>query len=919
MNLTGSTIQDCTYTNINSPGSGGTVKVTGNSCLTLSVSGCSFLNNQTHSSGSGLYWNAAKIIDGKIPEATVYDCTFDGNSALNYGGGIYIADGSESKPTTFTLEGSSIAIYGNEADFGADDVFANANNTKLTVPSVNDMTLTGYNLPVVGWFEDYPLNDPEYNTRLGGSLTARSSNVRYRGSEVSQRHEVLFDKDKAVSAQLANQEDYYVCMTLGIAGALPDAVVIDFALPVNINILKNETIDTSLVNGVYVSALNPNLPAFEENTTHVIGTEATGKYGTINVNSSDKTLTYTPKNISLDGVDQFSYAVRYQTTSKDENNNDVTKTYFFYSHVTVIPATNVYYEDSFLTVKNSTATSGDFGKWSIVNDQDQVIEEDKKRPAAPNQQQDRPGVDAALVSIDANNVYGYDDAYKNFTKYSLGSAKKVSVDATTGAATAAPTASFSFTGTGFDVVALTNSDSGAIWVQVAKGNSVVKSYLVNTYYGYTCNLYNVTYTLKNGNWRLTESTLAPNGAVEQKAEKPADAKNGDTPTGVEYIWVVDPDATDSLYQVPVIKVTGLEYDTYRVIIKAAYLASMDMDLKDSDFKEAGGKKVSTGSYTIWLDAIRIYDPIDTNGTTQDSTTAKDAYEQDGESNPVFITVKDELIKKDTFDQSGNGNGIIYVDGKSANVTIADYKDQGPNNETYLKPNNGIAFTLKATTVKPLAVHVGAKLAKGTTADLYLGTTKLKTITTSTNMFYNLEGLTWSGGAGNWSTTVVLSCKSTDTNAILSLTDLKLTSKQVMVAASDLDEDAQSDNNQYLVYLVVDEETAETGIRVVNRLLSVGNDDSVNQGGDNTTGGDHTTEGDNTTEGGKTEEETTQPTTKPEDETTQPTTKPTTGSNKPVQDSSNAKTGDNMMLYVMLMLFSLMGIGAASVLRNKEEI
>ena len=66
--------------------------------------------------------------------------------------------------------------------------------------------------------------------------------------------------------------------------------------------------------------------------------------------------------------------------------------------------------------------------------------------------------------------------------------------------------------------------------------------------------------------------------------------------------------------------------------------------------------------------------------------------------------------------------------------------------------------------------------------------------------------------------------------------------------------------------------------------------------------------------------TTQPTTKPEEETTKPTTKPTgSNTNKPVQDGSNASTGDNMMLFVMLMLFSLMGIGAATILRKKEEI
>ena len=50
-----------------------------------------------------------------------------------------------------------------------------------------------------------------------------------------------------------------------------------------------------------------------------------------------------------------------------------------------------------------------------------------------------------------------------------------------------------------------------------------------------------------------------------------------------------------------------------------------------------------------------------------------------------------------------------------------------------------------------------------------------------------------------------------------------------------------------------------------------------------------------------------------------TNKPSSGTNKPVQDSSNAQTGDEVMLFVMLMLVSLMGLGAATILRKKEEI
>jgi hypothetical protein len=48
---------------------------------------------------------------------------------------------------------------------------------------------------------------------------------------------------------------------------------------------------------------------------------------------------------------------------------------------------------------------------------------------------------------------------------------------------------------------------------------------------------------------------------------------------VEYTWVIDPDASDSLYQVPVIKVENLAYGTYNVTITFAWDGSVHSDVK----------------------------------------------------------------------------------------------------------------------------------------------------------------------------------------------------------------------------------------------------------------------------------------------------------------------------------------------------
>ena len=125
--------------------------------------------------------------------------------------------------------------------------------------------------------------------------------------------------------------------------------------------------------------------------------------------------------------------------------------------------------------------------------------------------------------------------------------------------------------------------------------------------------------------------------------------------------------------------------------------------------------------------------------------------------------------------------------------------------------------------------------------------------------------------------------SSGSDAIISLTDLKITGADAGSIVK------PSGNTESTLEIVVDDEVVESA----KLFMSAGSNDD-------TTGGDNT-------EGGKTE-----------DETTQPTTKPSGSGNKPSQDGSNAKTGDEIMLFVMLMVFSLMGMGAATVLRKKEE-
>jgi hypothetical protein len=197
---------------------------------------------------------------------------------------------------------------------------------------------------------------------------------------------------------------------------------------------------------------------------------------------------------------------------------------------------------------------------------------------------------------------------------------------------------------------------------------------------------------------------------------------------------------------------------------------------------------NNGNYTLWVDAIRIYNPA------QNDKTSNDAYLDDGESNPHLTTVKKLLTTPNSFGNGYGANGVIFVEGKSEGVTMTEYKNQGPNNETYLKHGNGIAFKLvyNGDHAPNVALQIGAKLAIGSQAKLMYNNHELKTLNTATNMFYKLSYTELQDGKKvevkpSWnpvkdknnvvlyyeSDAIVLSCVA-GSGDILSLTDLKLT-------------------------------------------------------------------------------------------------------------------------------------------------
>lgn len=448
--------------------------------------------------------------------------------------------------------------------------------------------------------------------------------------------------------------------------------VIDFGLPLKIKfsdfgVTDDEAIDT--------------VSLWEKEIVH----ENKGLYGTAKVitgSTEGKYVLYT-----LDKPLDKNITIPLYVKFKQRVDNDNNKPQRFTANI--IPATNVYYEDSFAKFTNGSYNGGAIA-WEDAG---------TKPQETPTQ---------ALEALgNKTNVYGYDPAYQNSTMFSMGSARKVTVTSDMAKdGVVWPTAQFTFKGTGFDIISLTDNTSGAIFVFVYKGTDTSatgtreRSHIVDNYYGYTQD--------ENGN------------------------------------WVVNNNANNALYQIPVMRIRDLEYGEYTAVVKVFY--------------DEGFNHTTKSEYSFWLDAVRVYDPMG------ESVNTGNTYGQDGEAYPQYIKLRSELKKLNSGETASSG--ALFIDGKE-NANISEYANYGPNNEVYLAKGQAITFKLAGTDLSKIeTVQIGAKAPNGT-ARLVVNNGEAKVLGTATEMYYDITTAAVNNGAQ-------LVTVTNTGEAILSLTNLKIT-------------------------------------------------------------------------------------------------------------------------------------------------
>ena len=639
--------------------------------------------------------------------------------------------------------------------------------------------------PIADVPDNYTLYNPDASARVvisSGTTGENSVTITDEASAVTTYYYESGDRYNQ-NGTVPTVSDYYnTHFAFGVyttEGLSPDAVVIDYGLPVKIHPIVNDKI---ILTHTPVNALSKsfngtlNSQAYEASQFDSQETSITLAHGTAGIDPGDGTaVIYTPTDMQMSAEEVFYYEV-------------VVDGFYYYSRITVIPAANIFYEESFMDF-----TNGDGYTW-----------EDVGSGKTAYQAEDRPGANA-VEGYDADNVYGYDPAYDDDTSvtYSLDRARVATLDAAS--IGKEPTASFTFCGTGFDLFSVTSNKTGTVLVKVEGINGTVfnKTYIVNTYYGY---MYGQLYLDASATEQPT-ATLSATSVVNGQTVNNAPLYESEYKTGTTVVidedekivvvngkvystkqknnaalafgWLTSNGTETGLYQIPVISVpvgnSTLSYGTYKVTITPKYAKAFD--------------KTGDGSYKIYIDGVRIYDPA---GETVSGVIEK-AYNLDRENNAEFIEVRDTIISANDFGSATiDGNsvaGTMFIDGISVlnNVSYTDsmekFSKAGPNNELYLSESQAIAFI---PTVSAASFQIGMKVAKAGASDGSVATVRILntnggsksiTVSGSAEKYYDISSLltydaTTDEYSANGGSIVVVN----DSDCVIALTNYKFTSK-----------------------------------------------------------------------------------------------------------------------------------------------
>ena len=431
------------------------------------------------------------------------------------------------------------------------------------------------------------------------------------------------------------------------------------------------------------------LTAVEEKAVGIKTVDETVKH--VGFNDTDKSILYTPQSVNKGETIQTKLVF---------TGNYITEA----TSITFLPATNVLYEENFMT------NGGTHGEWT---------------PEGTNST-------ATVVKDNENSVYGYADAYKGFAYYSNGGALKATLDLKGGKrAYTTDAVEFSFSGTGFDIISECGTNTGLIIAAVSKDGNPFKVYIVDTYFcgdnsiggnpiitGSGILDYQVpvvrAMNLDHANYsvRILGYLTDTAGAIVGPAN-PTPWDGGETGAEGSTRGANGIDTNRILREAGLKEFIGCEVETSFMDENSVLNGGTGIAAKNSQ-NRTFGKRDTAAEQTanVYLDAFRVYKPL-----ADETKYVKN--EQGLAYAPVYDYVKNSA---NSIGSEILPNSMVYVeyDGDTEIAHIAKYQDRGPQNEVYLTNGNYIGFALEGYT-EGKTVMISAKAVAGDPVLGYLDT------------------------------------------------------------------------------------------------------------------------------------------------------------------------------------------------------
>lgn len=494
----------------------------------------------------------------------------------------------------------------------------------------------------------------------------------------------------------------------------------------------------------------------------------------VGFNDTDKSILYTPQSVNKGEIIQTKLVF---------TGNYITEA----TSITFLPATNVLYEENFMTNRGGTT-----GEW--------------KAEGTNNT--------ATVVKDNENSVYGYADAYKGFADYSNGGALKATLDLKGGKrAYTTDAVEFSFSGTGFDIISECGTNTGLIIAAVSKDGNPFKVYIVDTYFcgdnsiggnpiitgdgilDYqvpvvrAMNLDHANYSVRILGY-LTDTA----GAIVGPAN-PTPWDGGETGAEGSTRGANGIDTNRILREAGLKEFIGCEVETSFMDENSVLNGGTGIAAKNSP-NRTFGKRDTAAEQTanVYLDAFRVYQPL---------ALESEANYAENEKGLKYAPVYDYV--KNSAELTGSEilpNSMVYVeyDGDTGIAHIAEYQERGPQNEVYLTNGNYIGFVLEGYN-ETEKVMISAKAVAGEPVLGYLDTDAIegKPISSGmkmTEMYYDVTDYVHKYVSEQYGTKYMLvlgniAKAETGTRSILSVSGIKLADRINPAASTQIAADIAS--------------------------------------------------------------------------------------------------------------------------------